>query len=62
MTIYRELDRTKAITAAIQAAGPDDVVVLAAKGLDEYQKIDGVDTPYENDWAVANSIVSELER
>lgn len=62
VTIYRELDRTKAITAAILAAGPDDVVVLAAKGLDEYQKIDGVDTPYENDWAVANRIVSELER
>ena len=61
VTIYRELDRTKAIASAIQAAGSDDVVVLAAKGLDEYQKIDGVDTPYENDWAVANRIVSELE-
>ena len=62
VTVYRELDRTTAIAEAIKNAGPDDVVVLAAKGLDEYQKINGVDTPYENDWAVAQRIVSELER
>lgn len=59
--VHREFDRTKAITDAITAAGPDDVVVLAGKGLDEYQKIDGVDTPYENDWAIAQRIVAELE-
>jgi UDP-N-acetylmuramoyl-L-alanyl-D-glutamate--2,6-diaminopimelate ligase len=61
VTIYRELDRTVAITEAIKNAGPADVVVLAAKGLDEYQKVNGVDTPYENDWAVAQRIDSELE-
>jgi len=61
VTIHRELDRTKAITEAIKAAGPQDVVVLAGKGLDEYQKIGGVDTPYENDWAIAQRVVEELE-
>ncbi|MGL5688013.1 MAG: glutamate ligase domain-containing protein, partial [Weissella cibaria] len=61
VVINREMDRTIAITEAIEAAGPNDVVVLAAKGLDEYQKIGGVDTPYENDWAVAQRVVSELE-
>ncbi|WP_419153741.1 UDP-N-acetylmuramoyl-L-alanyl-D-glutamate--2,6-diaminopimelate ligase [Weissella viridescens] len=58
--IIEQLDRTKAITEAIQASGPNDVVVLAGKGLDEYQKIDGVDTPYENDWAIAQRVVNEL--
>ncbi|MDR3190267.1 MAG: UDP-N-acetylmuramoyl-L-alanyl-D-glutamate--2,6-diaminopimelate ligase [Lactobacillaceae bacterium] len=62
VSIEREMDRTKAIEQAITAAGPNDVVVLAAKGLDEYQKINGVDTPYENDWAVANRIVQTLEK
>ncbi len=55
------MDRTKAIEQAIREAGPNDVVVLAAKGLDEYQKIKGVDTPYENDWVVAQRVVAELE-
>ena len=61
VVINREMDRTTAIQQAITAAGPRDVVVLAAKGLDEYQKVNGVDTPYENDWAVANRVVHELE-
>ena len=43
------------------AAGPNDVVVLAAMGLDEYHMVGGVDTPYENDWAVAQRVVNELE-
>ncbi|MCW0953098.1 UDP-N-acetylmuramoyl-L-alanyl-D-glutamate--2,6-diaminopimelate ligase [Weissella ceti] len=59
--VHREFDRTKAISAAISAAGQNDVVILAGKGLDEYQKIGGVDTPYENDWAIAQRIVQELE-
>ncbi|MBM7617144.1 UDP-N-acetylmuramoyl-L-alanyl-D-glutamate--2,6-diaminopimelate ligase [Weissella uvarum] len=59
--VIEELDRTQAITDAITHSGPDDVVVLAGKGLDEYQKIDGIDTPYENDWAIANRVVNELE-
>ncbi|AIG65750.1 UDP-N-acetylmuramoyl-L-alanyl-D-glutamate--2,6-diaminopimelate ligase [Weissella tructae] len=61
VVVHREFDRTKAISDAIAAAGPNDVVILAGKGLDEYQKIDGVDTPYENDWAIAQRIVQELE-
>lgn len=58
--IIEELDRTTAITEAIKHSGPNDVVVLAGKGMDEYQKIDGVDTPYENDWAIAIRVVAEL--
>lgn len=59
--VHRQLDRTQAITQAIEAAGPDDVVILAGKGMDEYQKINGVDQPYENDWAIAKRVVHSLE-
>ncbi|MCZ9310450.1 UDP-N-acetylmuramyl-tripeptide synthetase [Weissella koreensis] len=59
--ILREMDRSLAIERAISASGINDVVVIAAKGLDEYQKVNGVDTPYENDWNVAQRVVSELE-
>lgn len=55
------MDRSLAIERAISASGINDVVVIAAKGLDEYQKVNGVDTPYENDWNVAQRVVSELE-
>lgn len=56
-----ELDREKAIAQAITMAHPGDVVVLAGKGEDKYQKINGVDTPYPNDLNVAKKIVEGLE-
>lgn len=59
--ILREMDRTIAIKQSIDSSKTNDVVVIAAKGLDEYQKVNGIDTPYENDWNVAQRVVSELE-
>ena len=38
-------DRREAIETAIQAARAGDLVVLAGKGTDQYQKVAGVDTP-----------------
>ncbi|MDR2660819.1 MAG: UDP-N-acetylmuramoyl-L-alanyl-D-glutamate--2,6-diaminopimelate ligase, partial [Lactobacillaceae bacterium] len=48
-----ELDRRKAIYAAIGKSTNNDVVVLAAKGEDLFQKINGVDTPYDGDYRIA---------
>ena len=56
-----ELDRQKAIKKAIMMSKPSDVVVLAGKGEDKYQKINGVDTPYPNDLNVAKKVVEGLE-
>lgn len=56
-----ELDREKAIEKAIKMATTSDVVVLAGKGEDKYQKINGVNTPYPNDLNVAKKIVEGLE-
>lgn len=56
-----EMDRSIAIKKAIQMSAPGDVVVLAGKGEDKYQKINGVDTPYPNDLNVARKVVKGLE-
>ena len=55
------MDRATAIKKAIEMGKPNDVVVLAGKGEDKYQKINGVDTPYPNDLNVAKNVVKGLE-
>lgn len=55
------LDRKQAIQAAITTSQPQDIVVLAGKGEDKYQKIRGVNVDYPNDLNVAQRIVQEIE-
>ncbi len=43
-----ELDRAAAIRAAIELAADDDVVLVAGKGHETYQEIDGVRTPFDD--------------
>ncbi|CAH1851453.1 UDP-N-acetylmuramoylalanyl-D-glutamate--2,6-diaminopimelate ligase [Leuconostocaceae bacterium R-53105] len=50
--IHYQMDRIKAIHTAIDEAGPEDIVVVAGKGEDPYQKINGQDVPYIGDYAV----------
>ncbi|MFD1672444.1 UDP-N-acetylmuramoyl-L-alanyl-D-glutamate--2,6-diaminopimelate ligase [Agrilactobacillus yilanensis] len=54
------LDRKTAIKQAIMMSQPGDIVVLAGKGADPYQKVRGIDTPYETDLAIAQQIADEL--
>ena len=53
------MDRVKAIAAALQVSQPEDAVVIAGKGVDEYQKINGEDTPYEGDYFIAKRLITE---
>ncbi len=55
------LDREKAIREMIESSKNDDIVVLAAKGNDAYQKTKGVDVPYESDPVVAKKILEDVE-
>lgn len=55
------MDREQAIKAAIDASGSNDIVVLAGKGEDPYQKIKGVDTPYATDSKIAADYIREIE-
>ena len=41
--------------------GNDDIVVLAGKGEDPYQKIKGVDTPYATDSKIAADYIRQIE-
>lgn len=56
------LDRETAIKTAISESKPGDIVVLAAKGEDPYQKINGVDTPYPNDYNVAKDVINKIDK
>ena len=56
-----EEDRTLAIRAAIRMAGPDDVVLIAGKGHEDYQ-IFGDKRIHFDDVEVARAELSALER
>ncbi len=57
-------DREEAIYEAIQRATPGDVIIIAGKGHENYQEVNGVKTPFD-DLAIASRIlrnrVSEKE-
>ncbi|WP_390409030.1 UDP-N-acetylmuramoyl-L-alanyl-D-glutamate--2,6-diaminopimelate ligase [Lacticaseibacillus jixiensis] len=55
------LDRKAAIREAIEASKPGDVVIVAGKGADPYQKVRGIDTPWPQDLNVVKEIASELK-
>ncbi|MGY6275868.1 UDP-N-acetylmuramoyl-L-alanyl-D-glutamate--2,6-diaminopimelate ligase [Methylomonas sp. MgM2] len=50
-------DRHVAITTAIYQAGPEDLVVIAGKGHENYQEINGVKTPF-SDQAIAREALA----
>lgn len=51
-------DRKQAIQQAILGAQPGDVILLAAKGEELYQKIRGKYVPYESDYKLAEQYVA----
>lgn len=55
-----ELDRAQAIHDAILESKPGDIVVVAGKGADPYQKIRGIDTPYPTDMVIIKDIAANL--
>ena len=46
--VHVEHDRAKAIQVAIAAAGADDLVLVAGKGHEDYQEIDGQRRPFSD--------------
>lgn len=53
------VDRTQAIKEAIQMATKRDIIVLAGKGHEPYQEIDGVKHPYD-ERIIVNEIIEKL--
>jgi len=58
--VEKVVDRYEAIKRAILLSHPEDVVILAAKGEDPYQKVKGVDTPWPTDTVVAKEVLKGL--
>lgn len=46
--VHRIADRSVAIRSAIAAASKDDVVLVAGKGHEDYQEVDGVRLPFDD--------------
>lgn len=59
VSVQTILDRTQAIQAAIAMSHAEDAVVLAGKGADPFQKINGEDIPYEGDFFIAKRFIQE---
>lgn len=55
-----EVDRRAAIALAIATAGPDDLVLIAGKGHEDYQEIHGVRHPF-SDAQVARELLATKE-
>lgn len=53
-------DRKTAISRAIEASHPGDVVVVAGKGHDAFQKINGQNVPYQGDAPIVSKLVKGL--
>ncbi len=62
VTVNFEMDRIQAIQQAIALAKPHDIVIVAGKGEDPYQKINGVDEPYVGDYAVVQNVSKQNNR
>jgi UDP-N-acetylmuramoyl-L-alanyl-D-glutamate--2,6-diaminopimelate ligase len=56
------VDRRAAIHKAIQSAGPDDIVVLAGKGHEPYQEINGVRSPFSDCEEARHALTERKQR
>ncbi|MGI8306604.1 UDP-N-acetylmuramoyl-L-alanyl-D-glutamate--2,6-diaminopimelate ligase [Saccharopolyspora hattusasensis] len=56
--IVVERDRWKAITAAVERAEPGDVVLIAGRGHERYQTVEGIQHPF-SDVAVAEAALAD---
>lgn len=52
-------DRKQAILKALEAAGPDDAVILAGKGTDTYMTLNGKDEAYEGDYVIVENYLNQ---
>jgi DNA-binding MarR family transcriptional regulator len=57
-SVVVQRDRAKAIARAIGEAGPNDIVLIAGKGHEPYQEIDGIRHPFD-DTTVARQCLEE---
>lgn len=52
-------NRKQAILQALEAAGPNDAVILAGKGTDKYMTLNGKDDTYEGDYVIVENYLNQ---
>lgn len=59
--IFTVVDRQQAIKMAIVMAQPDDIILIAGKGHETYQEINGIRTPFD-DVATTQNLFNQLDK
>jgi UDP-N-acetylmuramyl tripeptide synthase len=60
VTVHQVVDRTAAIRQTFSfTPGAGDAVLVAGKGTDAFQRVNGVLTPYAGDIAVVQRLIAE---
>jgi len=59
--VTTNVDRKQAIKSALQLAKPNDIILIAGKGHEKYQEIDGVRNPFD-DMAIAKEMINLLNK
>lgn len=59
--ISSNVDRKQAIKSALQMAEPKDIILIAGKGHEKYQEINGTKTPFD-DMAIAKELTTLLNK
>jgi UDP-N-acetylmuramoyl-L-alanyl-D-glutamate--2,6-diaminopimelate ligase len=59
--LHLEVERGRAIRWAIRHAGPDDLVLIAGKGHENYQEIEGVRHPFSDHEHATSALQQEAE-
>ncbi len=57
-----QADRARAIAEAIERAAPEDVVLLAGKGHEDYQEVQGVRHPFDDRVHAGQALARRMER
>lgn len=55
------VDRKTAIEKAIKNAKENDVIAITAKAGEKYQKVNGMQVPYESDLVIVENVLSEIK-
>ncbi len=58
--VHEILDREAAITEAIAASRPEDIVLIAGKGAEDHQRVRGINTPWMTDAEAVRQAATKL--
>ena len=60
--VFRIVDRREAIRMAVSMANPEDVVIIAGKGHEQYQEIKGKKYPFDDRTELENALSQKVKR